>query len=293
MRKRTTFALFVILTLAALPLPGLPVTGTPAAVSSDGDLEGELPLPAPAQNRENRTGPGGPGNRLNRTHGRRNNTGRPDRLRGPRGWAFGRSINASGRRREHVPRGHAYGYYFGNRTRFYVNASVGVGLDVQVNETEVGNQEFGMNLDAPDGGDRNVSVHCHGQMRGIGLRPGYAFRHQNGSRFRFHGFVFNASANGTCWADLFLNVNGTPGATWMYYNETTGEWEVVPSAVNADGFLVGQVDHFSTFGVFILDPTGTDDAPDIGHPASWVGLFGGLVLAVLALTRKRRRTLRV
>ena len=58
---------------------------------------------------------------------------------------------------------------------------------------------------------------------------------------------------------------------WMYWNQDQNRWETVDSSIDADGYLVCETDHFSTWTVAEIDT-----------PTPWLtyALIGGVIVAV-------------
>ena len=65
--------------------------------------------------------------------------------------------------------------------------------------------------------------------------------------------------------------------TWMYWNRTSAEWQTVPSFIDADGYLVCNTDHFSTWTVAEMDPA---EAIQTGVNSAF---FYALIIAVVAV----------
>lgn len=214
-------------------------------------------------------------------------------------WNFAVERNVTGNSYQaQVPQGEAHGYQFGNQNqvRMNFNASVPMQLQMHVNDTGMNQSEFGLHVvNTPSGNAIRLNVSAQATMGQINLTNGRTItignQSQNRHRYRYeHNFAINVTTNGSCTANLYHNVNGNPNATWAYYNETTGQWEVVPSSLDGD-YLQAQVNHFSTYAILtqLPDETSGTTGGDIGHPAMWFGLVGGMALAVLALKRKHAR----
>jgi hypothetical protein len=70
--------------------------------------------------------------------------------------------------------------------------------------------------------------------------------------------------------------------TWMYWNRTSAEWQTVPSFINADGYLVCNTNHFSTWTVAELADTETSGAEtQNGLPMEYI--FAAVAVAVVAV----------
>jgi len=79
--------------------------------------------------------------------------------------------------------------------------------------------------------------------------------------------------------------------TWMYWNRTRAEWEIVESYMDQNGYLVCNTDHFSTWTVAEIEDT--KEAPQNGIQAAYIyaGIATGIaiVLAVGLYARIKRR----
>ena len=65
--------------------------------------------------------------------------------------------------------------------------------------------------------------------------------------------------------------------TWMYWNETRGEWEAVESYIDEDGYLVCSTDHFSTWTVAEISES--TETTDTGIPMEYI--YAGIVVVVV------------
>ena len=65
--------------------------------------------------------------------------------------------------------------------------------------------------------------------------------------------------------------------TWMYWNETRGEWEAVDSYIDEDGYLVCSTDHFSTWTVAEISES--TETTDTGIPMEYI--YAGIVVVVV------------
>ncbi|MGD6933470.1 MAG: hypothetical protein ACQCN5_04605 [Candidatus Bathyarchaeia archaeon] len=69
--------------------------------------------------------------------------------------------------------------------------------------------------------------------------------------------------------------------TWMFWNTTSAQWQAVPSFIDADGYLVCNTDHFSTWTVSEIEQT-TVPAENL-FDANMAYIAVGVVVAVIAL----------
>ena len=67
--------------------------------------------------------------------------------------------------------------------------------------------------------------------------------------------------------------------TWMYWNETRGEWEAVESYMDQNGYLVCNTDHFSTWTVAEIDSA--EEALQFGLNMAYVYAAITVVVAVV------------
>ena len=117
-------------------------------------------------------------------------------------------------------------------------------------------------------------------------------------------FYFGIEPNATLQlnAQLRLHINQTElnqqlnrevnasRLTWMYWNETQGEWEAVESHIDEDGYLVCNTDHFSTWTVAEID--NAEEALQFGLNMAYVyaaiSVIVGVVLAIGIVALKKR-----
>jgi hypothetical protein len=78
--------------------------------------------------------------------------------------------------------------------------------------------------------------------------------------------------------------------TWMYWHRTQGDWEVVESYLDQDGYLVCETDHFSTWTVAEIEPEeAIQFALDMAfvYAAVSVTIVAILAISIVALRRHR------
>jgi hypothetical protein len=81
--------------------------------------------------------------------------------------------------------------------------------------------------------------------------------------------------------ELNREVNATR-LTWMYWNQTKAEWEVVESYMDQNGYLVCNTDHFSTWTVAELaDTYETTESADNALPVEFI--FAGVAVVIIAV----------
>ena len=72
--------------------------------------------------------------------------------------------------------------------------------------------------------------------------------------------------------------------TWMYWNETHGEWEAVESTLDEDGYLVCSTSHFSTWTVAEIsestDTSGETETVDTGIPMEYIYAGIAVIIAI-------------
>ena len=69
--------------------------------------------------------------------------------------------------------------------------------------------------------------------------------------------------------------------TWMYWNQTRSEWEVVESYMDQNGYLVCTTDHFSTWTVAEISESteGNPETTDTGIPMEY--LYAGVIVVIV------------
>lgn len=81
--------------------------------------------------------------------------------------------------------------------------------------------------------------------------------------------------------------------TWMFWNETRAEWQMVESYMDQDGYLVCNTDHFSTWTVTEItqSPENTSDSNTDSLPTEFIlaGVAAVIVVVVLGIAIYKRR----
>ncbi len=82
--------------------------------------------------------------------------------------------------------------------------------------------------------------------------------------------------------------------TWMYWNQTTAQWEKVESHMDQNGYLVCNTDHFSTWTVAEVEPAQeptTSSTESIGIPIEYlvIGAVAALVVVAVGLIAYKKR----
>ncbi|MCW4033902.1 MAG: hypothetical protein NWF03_00905 [Candidatus Bathyarchaeota archaeon] len=73
--------------------------------------------------------------------------------------------------------------------------------------------------------------------------------------------------------------------TWLYWNQTQNQWEIVESTMNQDGYLVCNTDHYSIWTVAEVE--NPEDIPETIHVLTIVALAA--VAMVVAASLKRNK----
>ncbi|MHA1734449.1 MAG: hypothetical protein ACTSU5_21130 [Promethearchaeota archaeon] len=206
---------------------------------------------------------------------------------GNRDWGVPEDVNGNAVR-AWLRAGEPKTFKFSQTTQLRFNSNINLDLDVQVDVDDLGDVDFALELEN-EAADLQLKIICNGSDEKLGLQSGNEVIIEGVNRYRYgyqNRFMFNASLNGTIKrARLHFDVGGNSSATWAYYNETSGEWEIVPSSLEGD-YLVAEVTHFSVYSILYADETSSGD---IGTPASALGLLAGAAVAIAVVTRKRRK----
>ncbi len=89
--------------------------------------------------------------------------------------------------------------------------------------------------------------------------------------------------------ELSQNLNWEVNAsrlTWMYWNQTTAQWEKVESHMDQNGYLVCNTDHFSTWAVADVEPIQEPTTPStqsISLPMEYLVIGAVVALVVVAV----------
>ena len=76
--------------------------------------------------------------------------------------------------------------------------------------------------------------------------------------------------------------------TWMYWNQTQNQWEIVDSTMNQDGYLVCNTDHYSLWTVAEVE--NPDDIPETIHVVTIVALAAVAMVVASSLKRSKKST---
>jgi len=144
-----------------------------------------------------------------------------------------------------------------------------VGVSVEPNQT----MTLAMNVTAtPPHGEAVMEQTLNFYM---GLEPNATLQLQGQLRLYINQTELNT--------ELGREVNASR-LTWMYWNQTQNQWEVVESYINQDGYLVCETDHFSTWTVAEVDP---EQIPESIQVFTIVGLVVAVSVASVYLKRKK------
>ncbi len=170
-------------------------------------------------------------------------------------------------------------YTFRNRFQFQIRTNQSMDLDVDVDVDNVGDREFGLELNACVG--LSLEVQIRAQNNDIGLTNGS----QVANTYQYQErFVVNLTLDGECGdiqARLRINISDDGVHTWAYYDEDTEEFIPVDSTV-VDGELIADTTHFSTWTVLTV-------AEEESTIPGYTALGGILGLGVLGLVFIQKR----
>lgn len=175
-----------------------------------------------------------------------------------------------------------YNYRFMLRTQLRIKANVNIDLNINCEPMNIGVKDFALEISTDQ--DLEMNMTCTEEQQELGLLKGNIYQTRNQNRFQYNeGFCIRIQTNATNQLQAKLMIEATPqnqASTWAYYNEATGEWVSVPTAVE-NGYLVANVDHFSYWTILLPDYT---LAIIVG-----VGVGAGALIAVLAIYYWKKR----
>ena len=93
-------------------------------------------------------------------------------------------------------------------------------------------------------------------------------------------------------SELEREVNASK-LTWMFYNTTAAKWQAVPSFIDANGYLVCNTDHFSTWTVAELVQTDAENPTQTNLNVNYfiAGIFAITIIVgiTVSITLFKRR----
>lgn len=201
---------------------------------------------------------------------------------GSKDWGTAQEVD-SYKTQAQLKAGEPQTFRFRQRTQLSFNCNVQCEVNLEVDAPSIGDGEFAMQIEGATT-PLKLELKANASDDDVGMKKGNQVQAKNQNRYRYqYSFMFNASANATFTrARLYYNVGEDTQAKWAYYNETSKEWETLPTTVE-NGYAVAETTHFSVYTILTPDTEG-----DIGTPAMWIGFVGGIGLAFAVIIRKRR-----
>lgn len=181
-------------------------------------------------------------------------------------------------------------YKFQNQTQLTIQANVTIEGYINCDAISIGDKSFETEIVAD--GDLQMNMTCTREEAQLGLELGktYRVRNRNQNLYYQEGFCVrvqtNKSGDEQIKAKLKLQADDhNQEGTWAFYNETQGEWESVPTALQA-GYLVCETNHFSYWTILIPE---TDDDSIWGFVGVEVVIGITVIAGVLAVYLKKRK----
>ena len=177
---------------------------------------------------------------------------------------------------------------FQNRTRIRINNSVDIDLDIDVDATDIGDQEFYLEIGSQEG-DLQMNMTCRTEEAQLGIQSGKTIRNRNRNQYQVNNsFMVKLQANGTVEAKLGLVMSEEEAqqSEWAYFHEGDDEWVPVASYYQ-NGMLMTDTDHFSVWGIITVSTA----APAIPLPSA--AIIGFSIASAMALIMYSRRKSRI
>lgn len=172
-------------------------------------------------------------------------------------------------------------FRFAMQTRITVMTNVDLEVNIDCDASEIGVKDF--ILEVNGSGPLLMNMTCTEEQAELGLMKGYTYQMRNQHRYLYdEGFCIQLNCNGTCDAQLKIQANNrNQNGQWARYNESSEEWELVPTTVE-DGYLVAETSEFSYWTVLI---------PQADNTLLVVLSIGGAVgiIAVVSVLSIRKR----
>ncbi len=185
--------------------------------------------------------------------------------------------------RERVQAGLRTTYQFQERTRITINSSNNMNVNINCDAQAIGDKDFEVNVQSNNDKDMTMTMTCTEEQKELGLMNGSTVQVRNRERHRYQeGFVAQIECQGNFSAQLKMKANDeNKGATWAYYDESSGEWVPVQTQ-EQDGYMVANTDHFSTWTLLV---------PEINYTAIIIGsvLAAVVAIALIVVFIKRRK----
>jgi hypothetical protein len=186
--------------------------------------------------------------------------------------------------------GEAKSYKFQNGFQFQLQVNASMNFDVECDEA-VGAKGFNLQLNTSNAAnDTALKVQIQANNSAMGLTNGSQIQARNQNRYRYQNMMMmNLTYNGTGPIQAKLEANcSTKDDTWAFYNETSNQWEIVPSEYK-DGVLTADTDHFSLWTILTPEAS-TTTTPTTGSTVDGYSILGilGALGVVSAILIKRR-----
>lgn len=181
-------------------------------------------------------------------------------------------------------------YQFQNKTRLTINSNVTIEGYINCDEAPmIGDKHFEIEIEAE--GDLQMNMTCTREEAHLGLELGktYRVRNRNQNLLYQEGFCIRIQTNKSGEEQIQAKLKIQAGednqeGTWAFCNGTQGEWESVPTALQA-GYLVCETNHFSYWTILIPE---TDD-DSIWAFAGVEAVIGIAVIAVVLVVYLKKR----
>ena len=170
-------------------------------------------------------------------------------------------------------------FSFKNRFQFQIRTNQSMDLDVDVDVDEVGDREFGLELDCSEEG-LALEVQIRATNDDLGLTDGAQI--QNTYQYQ-ERFMVNLTLDGDCGdlqARLRINITDDGEHTWAYLDEDTDEFVPVESTV-VDGELIVETTHFSMWTVLTVEESTIPGYTALG------GILGLGVLGLVFIQKRK------
>ena len=171
-------------------------------------------------------------------------------------------------------------YTFRNSFQFQIRTNQTIDLDLDVDVDEVGDREFGLELNCSEALDLEVQIRATndelGMTNGSQIQNTYQYQER---------FVVNLTLDGECGdlqARLRINITDDGEHTWAYYDEDASEFVPVQSTY-ANGELTADTTHFSTWTVLTI----AEEETTIPGYTALGGVLGLGVLGLVFITKRK------
>jgi hypothetical protein len=185
--------------------------------------------------------------------------------------------------------GETKAYKFQNGFQFQLKVNASMNFDVECDEA-VGAKAFNLQLNTSNSGTNTaLKIQIQANNSAMGLVNGSQIQAKNQNRYRYQNMMMmNLSYNGTDPIQAKLEANcSTKDDIWAFYNETSSQWETVPSEYK-DGVLTADTEHFSLWTILTPEPTTTTTSTGSTIDGySILGILGALGVVSAILIKRR------